>query len=158
MVERFFPAAPQAYEAFLQAFLGPWSALHPVWPPSGELAAVCSQWEPLTADLSELGVPVEGVDRRANRPEAFAAIGFAYVLVGSRQGAVQLQRHVEGAWPEAPRRFLGPDGATESWECLLAWFSKAALTPIERASLLDGADRCFAWVTEGFDRALAVTS
>lgn len=156
MTKRFFPAepGPAAYVGFLQSFAGPWSALHATWPACPELVSVQSQWDALQEDLSDLGRPADAACT-AEVPAELAAVGFAYVLVGSRQGAVQLLRHVSNAWPDAPCRFLAPDGAAESWTCLLAWMSQAELPAAQTDEVLEGADACFQWVTEGFDRALS---
>lgn len=152
---RFDLADVECYRAFLEAHarallpvetaLAGWSELFPE-------GTVAPRGLALAADLSDLGVAADGLERlpppRIEEPEA--AWGAAYVLEGSRLGAALLVRAVGGA---LPRRYLASAHPQGAWQKFLKSLNGFIYRDDQAALAIASAERVFDMFTEAVLRS-----
>ncbi len=145
----------EMYRGFLRAFLLPWQKLedalsHLEWATScGPLQVrhVLSPRTPLLCDDLEVMPEYEPSDRLTPHQ----ALGYAYALVGSSQGARVLEKHVRRQLPDAPVRYMTSDESSRQWRDCAGILTELELGQTERLEVLDGALQCFQEIAAALD-------
>lgn len=142
------------YAGLLSAFTRPWSRLHASLEKTAAIPElvlpVRNRHKDLCADLFELS--------NKKQPPAVAgltrceALGYAYTLIGSSQGAPTLRKAVCAALPDPPIRFLSSSPRAAGWQSLVQRLETESVSDAE--AVLEAAMRCFEEVRWGFDQAL----